>query len=144
MCIILAYSISSFISGFFFPPPVLFFFKWQQVVIKLILDIASSTWPAGMLSSLLRMLFWSELFRGYHDKHLVIAWDSKQPSFPYVVLSLHSKICIFLCPKQLAEYQKKKHNMFSVFVREIYQNGACLYKLGNTLTNKSISLYLLH
>jgi len=77
------------------------------VVIKLILDTAGFKWPAGLLSSLLRMLFWSELFRGYHGKHLVIAWDSKQPRFPYVLhctaFSLHSKICIVCC-KQLAEY----------------------------------------
>lgn len=38
----------------------------------------------------------------------------------------------------------KKCNMFSVFVRERYQNGVCLYKSGNTLINKSILFYLLH
>lgn len=85
---------------------------YQHVVIKFILDITSFTWPAGMLSNLLRMLFWSELFRGYHDKHLVIAWDSKQSSFPCVLhhtaFSLHSKICIFYVANNLQNIKKKK------------------------------------
>lgn len=100
--IILAYSRSSLISSFFFFS--LLFFKQQQVVIELILDFASFTQPTGMMSSLLRMLLWSKPFRGYHDKHLATAWDSKQPSFPYV---LHCT-ALFHIPKYVSFYVANK------------------------------------
>lgn len=85
-------------------------------------------------------------FQSYHDKHLVIAWDSKQPSFPYVLhctsFSLHSKICIVLCCKKILNNIRKKYTIFFLSLEQ-KDTGMCVSLYIREYSHKEVYFILL-